>query len=196
MNQNTDNSGSYYAGGILTVIVVAALLTKVLKYVVLEISAVFKALEIAASNFIAMAWQIGIVLSALSVGAASIWAAWYFSVRYYQMIKQGTAIKEQMELRFKELKTEIDMHHSDLSFETSREILQLRQELDKALKTADVTPSQNALEPTSPENIDSEPDESESEDYEEDFESEENEDLNNYSQFQIEVTPRNIHNPY
>lgn len=196
MSHTDDNNVTYFAGGVVVFIIIMSFTTKILKYVSNELAELFNAFGKMATNFISMAWQIAIVLGVLSLGVASIWAAWYFSRQYYLMIKHGTAIKEQIELRFKELKAEMDSDFSDLSFKARREIASMRDELDDALKITEVVPvSASTVAPVQLTSDQSDEDANNDTD-ENDFDSYDqiDEDQNTISQPQ--VTPRNIHNPY
>lgn len=103
MNQNNNNDGVFYIGGIVVVIIMLGFLTKILKNVANELSQLFTAIGKMSLSFLGMAWQIAILLGTLSLGVAAIWAAWYFTKKYYQMVKDGTEVKEQIESRFSEL---------------------------------------------------------------------------------------------
>ena len=100
MSQNNDSSGMLYAGGIVVFIIVVGVLIKILKAIVIELSALCTAIAKMASAFISMAWQITQVVGLLSLGVLAIYAAWVFSKKYYQLVKDATDVKEQIENRF------------------------------------------------------------------------------------------------
>ncbi len=141
MSHNNDNSEMLYFGGIVVIVIVVGFLIKILKAIMLELSLLFVAIGKAASAFIMMAWQIAQVLGLLSLGVAAIYAAWIFSKKYYQVVKDATDVKEQIENRFSDLHSEFTDSFKKLRRDAACEINQMRQELDEALKRTEVVPS-------------------------------------------------------
>lgn len=140
MSHNDDNSGMLYIGGIVVIVVVVGLLIKVLKAIMVELSLLFTAICKAASAFMTMAWQIALVLCLLALGMAAIYAAWIFSKKYYQLVKDATHVKEQIEKRFSYLNTEFNTSFKNLKRDAIRDIMEMRKELDEALKRSEVVP--------------------------------------------------------
>ena len=191
MNQNNENDGVFYIGGIVVVIIMLGFLTKILKNVANELSQLFTAIGKMSLSFLGMAWQIAIVLGTLSLGVAAIWAAWYFTKKYYQMVKDGTEVKEQIENRFSELQRKLTAEFNELKIDSTREISWMRQELDDALKKSDVTPAP-------PNTINSEND-SQTETSDENDDSSAHlsvDELEDQFEDQIQDTPKDISNPY
>lgn len=140
MSHNDDNSGMLYFGGIVVVVLIVGFLIKALKSIMIELSLLFTAIGKMASAFFSMAWQIAQVVGLLALGVAAIYAAWVFSKKYYSVVKNATEIKEQLESRFIELQRELNDSFKSLRRDASREISQMRQELDAALKRSEVVP--------------------------------------------------------
>jgi len=140
MSHNDDNSGMLYFGGIVVVVLIFGFLIKILKSIMIELSLLFTAIGKTASAFILMAWQIAQVVGLLALGVAAIYAAWVFSKKYYQLVKDATEVKAQTESRFSSLQRELNDSFKSLRRDTLREIAQMRQELDEALKRSEVVP--------------------------------------------------------
>ena len=140
MSHNDDNSGMLYFGGIVVVVLIVGFLIKVLKSIMIELSLLFTAIGKMASAFILMAWQIAQVVGLLALGVAAIYAAWVFSKKYYQLVKDATEVKAQIESRFSSLQRELNDSFKSLRRDALREINQMRQELDEALKRSEVVP--------------------------------------------------------
>lgn len=140
MSHNNDNSGMIYIGGIVVIIIMVGFVIKILKAIMIELSELFVSIGKMAASFMTMAGQVALVLGLLSLGIAAIYAAWVFSKKYYQLVKDATAIKEQMENRFSDLHFEFESSFNRLNREAAREINKMRIELDKALKGTEVTP--------------------------------------------------------
>lgn len=140
MSHNDDNSGMLYFGGIVVVVLIVGFLIKVLKSIMIELSLLFTAIGKMASAFILMAWQIAQVVGLLALGVAAIYAAWVFSKKYYQLVKDATKVKAQIESRFSSLQRELNDSFKNLRRDAIREISQMRQELDEALKRSEVVP--------------------------------------------------------
>ena len=73
MSQNNDNGELLFIGGIVTVVLVIGFLIKILKTIMIELSALFLAIGKMAAAFISMAWQITQVLGLLSLGILAIY---------------------------------------------------------------------------------------------------------------------------
>jgi hypothetical protein len=140
MSHNDDNSGMLYIGGIAVIIIIFGFLIKILKSIMIELSLLFTAIGKMAEAFISMAWQIAQVLGLLALGVAVIYAAWIFSKKYYKLVKDATEVKEQIENRFSNLHAEFEDSFNLLKRNASREINQMRKELDEALKRSEVVP--------------------------------------------------------
>jgi hypothetical protein len=144
MSHNNDNSGMLYTGGIVVFIIVVGILIKILKTIVIELSELFTAIAKMASAFISMAWQITQVIGLLSLGVLAIYAAWVFSKKYYQLVKDATDVKEQIDNKFSDLQSELRDSYKTLKRDAVREIFQMRKELDAALKRSEVVPGDQA----------------------------------------------------
>jgi hypothetical protein len=141
MSHNNDNSGMLYFGGMVVVVVILGFLIKILKGIMIELSLLFTAIGKMASAFIAMAWQIAQVLGLLSLGVLAIYAAWVFSKKYYRLLKDATAVKEQIENRFNYLHNQLNTDFKELSSDCEHAIKQMQRQLDDALKKSEMTPS-------------------------------------------------------
>lgn len=149
MSHNDDNSGMLYFGGIVVVVIIVGFLIKVLKSIMIELSLLFTAIGKMASAFILMAWQIAQVVGLLALGVAAIYAAWVFSKKYYQLVKDATEVKAQIESRFSSLQRELNDSFKSLRRDALREIAQMRAELDEALKRSEVAPdNSDSTQPT------------------------------------------------
>ena len=145
MSHNDDNSGMQYFGGIVVVVLIVGFLIKILKSIMIELSLLFTAIGKMASAFILMAWQIAQVVGLLALGVAAIYAAWVFSKKYYQLVKDATEVKAQIESRFSSLQRELNDSFKSLRRDVFREIAQMRAELDEALKRSEVVPDKSDL---------------------------------------------------
>ncbi len=155
MSHNNDNSGMLYIGGIAVIIIIFGFLIKILKSIMIELSLLFTAIGKMAEAFISMAWQIAQVMGLLALGVAAIYAAWIFSKKYYQLVKDATEVKEQIENRFSNLHAEFENAFNLLKRNASREISQMRKELDEALKRSEVVPEIVSISTESTNNSDS-----------------------------------------
>lgn len=148
MSHNNDNSGMLYFGGIAVIVIMLGFLIKILKEIMIELSLLFAAIGKMASSFMAMAWQVALVLGLLSLGVLAIYAAWIFSKKYYQLVKNATEVKEQIESRFLELHSEFEDSFKRQHRHAAREISEMRKELDEALKRSEVVPTGSATSGT------------------------------------------------
>lgn len=148
MSHNNDNGGMLFFGGAVVIVIILGFLIKILKSIVIELSLLFTAIGKMASAFILMAWQMAQVVGLLSLGVLAIYAAWVFSKKYYQLVKNATEVKDQLEGRFFELHAELNDSFKGLRRDAIREINQMRAELDEALKRSEVIPDNSASNQT------------------------------------------------
>lgn len=140
MSHNDDHNGTLYFGGAVVAVLMLGFLVKIIKALFIELALVFTAIGKMAAAFITMAWYVTQVIGLLALAVLAIYAAWYFSLKYYRMVKRGTELKEFIETRLLESESKLEESLTEFKRQTRFEIQQMRSELDLALKKAEVTP--------------------------------------------------------
>lgn len=138
---HNDNSGTLYFGGAVVAIIMLGFLIKILKSILLELSSLFTAFGKMAASFISMAWQLALIAGLIALAGFAIYAAWYFSLKYYRMVKQGTELREQVEARLSDTEYRLEESYSEFRRQVRLEVQQLKLELEQALKKSEVAPS-------------------------------------------------------
>lgn len=140
MSHHDDHNGTWYFGGAVVAVLMLGFLVKILKALFMELALVFSAIAKMAASFITMAWYVAQVLGLISIAVLVIYATWYFSLKYYRMVKRGTELKEYVEARLLEAESKLTESLSEFKRQTRFEIQQMQSELDQALKKSEVTP--------------------------------------------------------
>lgn len=140
MSHHDDHNGTWYFGGAVVAVLMLGFLVKILKALFMELALVFSAIAKMAASFITMAWYIAQVVGLLALAVLVIYAAWYFSLKYYRMVKRGTELKEYVEARLLEAESKLEESLSEFKRQAHFEIQQMQSELDQALKKSKVTP--------------------------------------------------------
>lgn len=140
MSHNDDHNGTLYFGGAVVAVLMLGFLVKIIKALFIELALVFSAIAKMAASFITMAWYVAQVAGLLALAVLAIYAAWYFSLKYYCMVKRGTELKEYIETRLLESESKLEESLTEFKRQTRFEIQQMRSELDLALKKSEVTP--------------------------------------------------------
>lgn len=149
MSHNDDHNGTLYFGGAVVAVLMLGFLVKILNALFMELALVFTAIGKMASAFITMAWYVAQVAGLLALAVLAIYAAWYFSLNYYRMVKRGTELKEYIETRLLESESTLDASLTEFKKQTRFEIQQMRSELDQALKKSEVVPTEGNQQPVS-----------------------------------------------
>ncbi len=140
MSHNDDHNGTWYFGGAVVAVLMLGFLVKILNALFMELALVFTAIGKMAAAFITMAWYVTQVIGLLALAVLAIYTAWYFSLKYYRMVKRGTELKEHVENRLLESESKLEESLAEFKRQTRFEIQQMQSELDLALKKSEVTP--------------------------------------------------------
>lgn len=186
MSHNDDHNGTLYFGGAVVAVLMLGFLVKIIKALFMELALVFTAIGKMASAFITMAWYVAQVAGLLALAVLAIYAAWYFSLKYYRMVKRGTELKEYVETRLLESESTLEASLSEFKKQTRFELQQMRSELDQALKKSEVTP-----QPLSTEVIQQTPNQEDN-----DLAATNSDSLNNEMTIQEPTRPTDIANPF
>lgn len=149
MSHNDDRNGTLYFGGAVVAVLILGFLVKITKALFMELALVFTAIGKMASAFITMAWYVAQVAGLLALAVLAIYTAWYFSLKYYRMVKRGTELREYIETRLSENECILESSLAEFKKQTRFEIQQMRSELDQALKKSEVVPTEGNQQPVS-----------------------------------------------
>lgn len=145
MSQNNNNA-NMFAGGIVLVIVLVGLAVKAIEKLMIQISLTADAVGKAAQSFTMMALKIGLILGLIAIGLASLYAAIYFSYRYYKMVRRATDLQAEVDRRLTDFSNQVNSILKDFRSETRFDLNQMSQKLSEALDQPTIAPEM-LLEP-------------------------------------------------
>ena len=129
-----------FAGGIVLVIVLVGLAVKAIEKLMIQISLTADAVGKAAQSFTGMALKIGLVLGLIAIGLACLYAAIYFSYRYYKMVRQATDLQAEVDRRLTDFSNQVNSILKDFRNETRFDLNQMSQKLSEALDKPTIAP--------------------------------------------------------
>lgn len=150
MSSNNNDSGTMFAGGIIVVIIVIMFSLKAIEKIMVQLSKTFNAFGSAMASFGQMAFNVLLVLALLAAAIGCVYAAVYFTYRYYKMVKAGTDLKQLLDERFfdldQKLFSELRAKQSDFDYR----IRLMEKKLKSALDRPELTPPAKVQLPTTP----------------------------------------------
>lgn len=112
------------------------MVSRVVASVFHDLSIMFDAIGTAAMSFLGMAWAIVQLAGILAVGAALIYAAYW----YYQLVKEATEVLDTVDARCVNLSRELQASQKEMEERLNQKVEQLRRELAAALAKPSVGP--------------------------------------------------------
>lgn len=143
---NDNNNGTVFAGGIVIIILVIAFALKALEKIFIQLGQMFDAFTKMIGSFFMMTWQAVLMLGLMAIGIGLVYAAIYFSYKYYKMVKRGTELQADVERRLTDFADQVNSILKDHHQDTRSKLQQMSQKLSEALdKPAVVPPTQAVL---------------------------------------------------
>ena len=139
MSQNNNNT-NVFAGGIILIVVVIGFLLKAIEKLMIQVSQTADAVGMAAQSFLMMALKIALVLGLIAIGLACIYAAIYFSYRYYKMVRRATDLQAEIDRRLTDFSNQMNSILKDFRSETRFDLNQMSQKLSEALDKPTIAP--------------------------------------------------------
>ncbi len=136
-----DNKDSMFAGGIIIIVVVGALALKAIEKIFIQLGQVFDAMTNAAASFFMMAWHLVLALGLIAVGIGCVYAAVYFTNKYYLMVKRGTDLQQQVNRKLQEVTAELNSAVSQLREDTRYDLRLMAKKLSDALDKPEIVPA-------------------------------------------------------
>lgn len=163
MSSSDNNDGPFYViGACLLMLFFASILIKALKQFFIELGQSFEAFGNMTGSFISMLWNVFQVVALVSMTIAGVICAVYFTIKYFEMVKDGIAIRESVQKSLEGFEAKLNDKMAELENQVNRQVLALDAKLTKALAKPEVAPKTTAVpsnEQAPPANNDSQPDE-------------------------------------
>lgn len=140
MSSNNNDSGTMFAGGIIVVIIVIMFSLKAIEKIMVQLSKTFNAFGSAMASFGQMAFNVLLVLALLAAAIGCVYAAVYFTYRYYKMVKAGTDLKQLLAERFFDLDQKLFLELRAKQSDFDYRIRLMEKKLKSALDRPELTP--------------------------------------------------------
>jgi hypothetical protein len=141
MSDNNNNHGpEMVIGGSLLALFFAMFIIKALKQFFLELGQAFEAFGHMTGSFVFMLWNILQVVFLVSLIIASVVAAVYFTIKYWQMVTDGTALREWVQSSMAELEGNVGGRLEKFGSNVNQRIEDLDDRLTSALTKPEVAP--------------------------------------------------------
>lgn len=145
-----NDSGALYAGGGVVIVVVLVACLKTIKALFIELGKTFDALALMAQSLIALLYQFAIDIGLIACAVAAI----YFTYRYVKMVKQATALREEVDRKLSQFdfdfRSTLESSLSECQKSVSAQVLRMEYQLREALKEPEVAPTPVAIIAASP----------------------------------------------
>lgn len=154
-----NDSNTMFAGGVIVVIIVIMACLKAIQKIFTELGLMFKAFGKMAESFLHMAWHGVLALGLIATGLGCLFAAGYFTYKYYVMVKRGTeiqkAVNDKVQSFYEHINSTFETHQRDNDERLHAMALKLKEALDKPAiaptqSTSDLLPE---VEKTLPESV-------------------------------------------
>lgn len=141
MNNRNDNHGpEMMLGGVLLALFFVSFIIKALKNFFNELGQAFEAFGHAAGSFIFMLWNVLQVVGLIVLIIAALFAAIYFSIQYYRMVKEGTVLREWLQDSVLTLENNIESRLQKFTRQVDHRINDVDQRLTQALEKPELAP--------------------------------------------------------
>lgn len=140
MNNNNDSGILIFVGGVIAVCAIFAVVIKALQHVFAEIGRLLEAFAFMATGFIHAVWAVTQIVGLIAIAVFVVAASVYFTYKYVKMVKRGTEIVEEVQLRMNSLYYQVQRDNKILKDDLERQVEFLEARLDKALKAPEAAP--------------------------------------------------------
>lgn len=140
-----DDSSTMFAGGIIVVIIVIMACLKAIQKIFIQMGQTFDAFGKMTGSFLYMAWEVILAIGLISLGIGCVFAAGYFSYKYYLMVRRGTEIKESVDARIQEFEEQMNTSIEELHRANEGRLRGMELKLHKALDKPALVPKVTAL---------------------------------------------------
>ena len=137
--KNNDNA-SVFAGGVIVLVVVIWLALRAIESLMNQARITFDAAGMAAQSFSLMALKIGMVLGLIAMGFACIFAAIYFSYRYFKIVRRATDLQAEVNRKLTEFSNQMNSILKDYRDDTRFDLNEMSQKLSEALDKPKIAP--------------------------------------------------------
>lgn len=152
MSHNDNDSSSapmMMIGALLLITFFFTVLVKAMKQFFIELGQSFEAFGNMTGSFIFMLWNILQVVFLVSLIIAALVCAVYFTIKYYQMVKEGTELREWVNNSMNEFEARTQQGLEQLDRSLERKVQYLDERLTKALEKPEIAPPMDQVKAVS-----------------------------------------------
>lgn len=143
-NNNSNDAPFMMFGAILLMLAIGSIVIKALKQFFIELGQSFEAFAGMMGSFTLMLWNMVQVVFLIALIIATVFCAIYFTIQYYKMVKDGTALRDWVQSSIAEFQEKILNRFESFENEVSRDIQNMDRRLTDALKKPEVAPTVEA----------------------------------------------------
>lgn len=141
MSSNNNYQGpEMMIGAVILILALSVIVIRALKSFFIELARAFDAFAGMVGSFISILWNTAQVVGLISLIIFSVFCAIYFTLQYYQMVKEGTALREWTKNNLSEFEKSIVNRFERLEIDISADVRDMDHRLTEALKKPEVAP--------------------------------------------------------
>ena len=141
MSSSNNNQGpEMMIGAVILILALGVIVIKALKHFFMELARAFDAFAGMVGSFISILWNTAQVVGLIGLIILSVFCAIYFTLQYYQMVKEGTDLREWTKINLSEFEKNIVNRFELLEMDVSSDVRDMDQRLTDALKKPEVAP--------------------------------------------------------
>lgn len=141
-----NDSSSMFAGGIIVVVIVVMFFLKAIQKIFIQLERTFEAFGKMSESFFMMAWRALLALGLIAAAIACVFAAGYFSYKYYLMVKRGTELKRHLDHQLEEIVAQVNAKLREMRESNHERIQIMESKLREALDKPAMVPLVNVAE--------------------------------------------------
>ena len=159
MSSSNNNQGpEMMIGAVILILALGVIVIKALKHFFMELARAFDAFAGMVGSFISILWNMAQVVGLIGLIILSVFCAIYFTLQYYQMVKEGTDLREWTKASLSEFEKNIVNRFELLEMDVSSDVRDMDQRLTDALKKPEVAPElEDVLNSSSEDTIENQP---------------------------------------
>lgn len=135
-----NDSNTMFAGGIIVVIIVIMACLKAIERIFIQLGKTFAAFGKMAESFFYMAWHGVLVLGLIALGLGCVFAAVYFTYKYFLMVKRATEVQTYVEDKIQDVVRQVNLILREARESADEKISALEYKLSEALDKPALAP--------------------------------------------------------
>lgn len=144
-----DHGPEMMIGGVILILALGTIVIKALKQFFIELGQSFEAFAFMIGSFTSIIWNTVQVVFLIALIISTVFCAIYFSIQYYQMVKEGTALREWTQSTINEWEEKFLKRLDQFEAGVDYKVYSMDSKLTNALKKPEVAPEAERVSHTS-----------------------------------------------